>query len=71
MGMPSIAIYSYELYNHYDVDNIIELGDMSMESIMSDIETSLNQNQFPVVDNDNGEENQAEVMTEISHNDVE
>lgn len=26
MGMPSIAIYSYELYNHYDVDNIIRVG---------------------------------------------
>ena len=26
MGMPSIAIYSYELYNHYDVENIIRVG---------------------------------------------
>lgn len=57
--------------NHYDVDNIIELGDMSMESIMTDIETSSNQNPFPVVDNENGEENQTEAMAEISHNDVE
>lgn len=26
MGMPSIGIYSYELYNHYDVKNIIRVG---------------------------------------------
>lgn len=26
MGMPSIGIYSYELYSQYDVDNIIRLG---------------------------------------------
>lgn len=26
MGMPSIAIYSHELYNEYDVDNIIRIG---------------------------------------------
>lgn len=26
MGMPSIGIYSYELYTKYDVDNIIRIG---------------------------------------------
>lgn len=26
MGMPSIGIYSYELYSMYDVDNIIRIG---------------------------------------------
>ena len=26
MGMPSIGIYSYELFNYYDVENIIRLG---------------------------------------------
>jgi purine-nucleoside phosphorylase len=26
MGIPSIAIYSYELYNFYDVDTIIRIG---------------------------------------------
>ncbi len=26
MGIPSIAIYSYELYHFYDVDNIIRIG---------------------------------------------
>lgn len=26
MGMPSIGIYSYELYNFYDVDSIIRIG---------------------------------------------
>ena len=26
MGMPSIGIYTYELYNMYDVDNIIRIG---------------------------------------------
>lgn len=26
MGMPSMGIYSYELYNMYDVDNIIRIG---------------------------------------------
>ena len=26
MGMPSIGIYSYELYTQYDVENIIRIG---------------------------------------------
>lgn len=26
MGMPSIGIYSYELFNFFDVDNIIRIG---------------------------------------------
>ncbi len=26
MGIPSIGIYSYELFTHYDVDNIIRIG---------------------------------------------
>ena len=26
MGMPSIGIYSYELYTQYDVENIIRVG---------------------------------------------
>lgn len=26
MGMPSIGLYSYELFHHYDVDNIIRIG---------------------------------------------
>lgn len=26
MGMPSMGIYSYELYDHYDVDKIIRVG---------------------------------------------
>ncbi len=26
MGMPSMGIYSYELYNNYDVENIIRIG---------------------------------------------
>ena len=26
MGMPSIGIYSYELFNHYGVENIIRIG---------------------------------------------
>lgn len=28
MGMPSVGIYSYELFNLYDVDNIIRIGSM-------------------------------------------
>ncbi len=30
MGMPSIGIYSYELYNFYDVENIIRIGSAGM-----------------------------------------
>ena len=30
MGMPSIGIYSYELYNFYDVQNIIRIGSAGM-----------------------------------------
>ena len=26
MGMPSIGIYSYELFSHYDVDSVIRIG---------------------------------------------
>ena len=26
MGMPSMGLYSYELFSHYDVDNIIRVG---------------------------------------------
>ena len=26
MGIPSIGLYTYELYNFYDVDNIIRIG---------------------------------------------
>ncbi len=32
MGMPSIGIYSYELYTHYDVQNIIRVGSAGMIS---------------------------------------
>ncbi|MBR4144423.1 MAG: purine-nucleoside phosphorylase [Lachnospiraceae bacterium] len=28
MGMPSVGIYTYELFNFYDVDNIIRIGSM-------------------------------------------
>ncbi len=35
MGMPSIGIYSYELYNFYDVDNIIRVG--SAGAILDDV----------------------------------
>ena len=36
MGMPSIGIYSYELYTHYDVDNIIRVG--SAGAMRADLE---------------------------------
>lgn len=36
MGMPSIGIYSYELFNFYNVDNIIRIG--SAGSIADDVE---------------------------------
>ena len=32
MGMPSIGIYSYELFNEYDVQNIIRVGSAGMLS---------------------------------------
>ncbi len=32
MGMPSIGIYSYELFNSYDVQNIIRIGSAGMLS---------------------------------------
>lgn len=37
MGMPSIGIYSYELYTHYDVDSIIRIG--SAGSLREDVHT--------------------------------
>ena len=36
MGMPSIGIYAYELYTHYDVDNIIRVG--SAGAMRADLE---------------------------------
>ena len=36
MGMPSMGIYSYELFKFYDVDNIIRVG--SCGAINNDIE---------------------------------
>lgn len=36
MGMPSIGIYSYELYHYYNVDNIIRIG--SAGAIADDLE---------------------------------
>ncbi|MDD3338401.1 MAG: purine-nucleoside phosphorylase [Lachnospiraceae bacterium] len=35
MGMPSMGIYSYELFNFYDVDNIIRIG--SAGAIQEDV----------------------------------
>ena len=32
MGMPSIGIYSYELFNFYGVENIIRVGSAGMLS---------------------------------------
>ena len=32
MGMPSVGIYTYELYNFYDVENIIRIGSMGAYS---------------------------------------
>jgi purine-nucleoside phosphorylase len=40
MGIPSIAIYSWELYTHYDVDTIIRIGStgaLSAELALRDI----------------------------------
>ena len=37
MGIPSIGIYSYELFNFFDVDNIIRIG--SAGSIRPDVHT--------------------------------
>ena len=36
MGMPSIGIYSYELYTQYDVENIIRVG--SAGALRADLE---------------------------------
>ncbi len=51
MGMPSIGIYSYELYNFYDVDNIIRIGsaggiaeDIKLRDIVIGMGASTNSN---------------------------
>ena len=51
MGMPSIGIYSYELFNFYDVDNIIRIGsaggiaeDIKLRDIVIGMGTSTNSN---------------------------
>ena len=38
MGMPSMGIYSYELFNFYDVDNIIRVGSAGGISSLEDAE---------------------------------
>lgn len=37
MGMPSIGIYSYELYHFYDVDQIIRIGSAGTISLKADL----------------------------------
>lgn len=37
MGMPSMGIYSYELYNEYDVENIIRIGSAGAYSNKLDV----------------------------------
>ena len=51
MGMPSIGIYSYELYTQYDVDTIIRVGsagamreDMELGSVMAGMGACTNSN---------------------------
>ena len=51
MGIPSIAIYSYELYTQYDVENIIRVGsagamreDMELGSVMAGMGACTNSN---------------------------
>jgi purine-nucleoside phosphorylase len=51
MGMPSIGIYSYELYTQYDVENIIRVGsagamraDMELGSVMAGMGACTNSN---------------------------
>ena len=40
MGMPSMGIYSYELFKEYDVDNIIRIG--TCGALTKEINWSLN-----------------------------
>ncbi len=35
MGIPSIGIYSYELYNFFDVDTIIRIGSCSITKMLT------------------------------------
>lgn len=45
MGIPSIGIYTYELFNHYDVDKIIRVGSaggISPEVSLGDILVAMN-----------------------------
>jgi purine-nucleoside phosphorylase len=51
MGMPSIGIYSYELFNFYDVDNIIRIGtagsmseDVKLRDVVIGLGASTNSN---------------------------
>jgi purine-nucleoside phosphorylase len=59
MGMPSMGIYSYELYNFFDVENIIRIGTagaispkLKLRDIVAGIGASTNSsyasNQFPL-----------------------
>lgn len=51
MGIPSIGIYSYELYNHYNVENIIRVGsagalsdDLKLMDVVAGISACTNSN---------------------------
>lgn len=51
MGMPSMGIYSYELFNFFDVDNIIRVGsagsmreDVKLRELVFAVSTSTNSN---------------------------
>ena len=49
MGMPSMGIYAYELFNYYDVDNIIRVGtagainiDLKVRTVLAGLASSTN-----------------------------
>lgn len=51
MGMPSMGIYSYELFNFYDVDNIIRIGsagaissELKVRDVVAGMSASTNSN---------------------------
>ena len=65
MGMPSVGIYSYELFKFYDVDNIIRIGSCGAYS------DALKLNDIILVDNSVSESTYALVQNGYKYNKIQ
>ena len=74
MGMPSMAIYSYELFRFFDVENIIRIGSSPMTpaqllmELWSRVQTLHPDIKFQIVPFENTPENAREILANLGKN---